>query len=125
MRADWKRKTVTASSMGVQSLRARVPYSSLKEWADTQRALTRVYGLNSFKVMSVTPNQAYVELEYDGNQNRLALALAQADLQLNQIRAPNLMGRKVDDSMSYYSGGAGGAASDQAAYELYLRRYHR
>ncbi len=125
LRADWKRKTVTASSMGVQSLRARVPYSSLKEWAETQRALTRVNGLNSFKVMSVTPHQAYVELEYDGNQNRLALALAQADLQLNQTRAPHSMARGVDDSMSYYSGGAGAGASDQAAYDLYLRRYHR
>lgn len=126
MRADWKQKTVTASSMGQSALRVRVPYDSLKQWADTQRALRRVYGLNSFNVISVTPKQAYVDILFDGNENRLSIALAQANLHLDQPRgAQSMVQPASNDSFSYYSGGASPSQGSGAVYDMYLKRYHR
>lgn len=130
LRNDWKQKTMTSSSMGQSKLRVRVAYGSLKEWADTQRALRRVYGLDDFNVMSVTPKQAYIDLVFDGNQNRLALALAQAGLHLDIPRGEQSMVQPVrNDSFSYYSGGADTTVSQiqnaDAVYDLYLKRYRR
>jgi len=126
MRSDWKQKTVTASSMGQTTVRVRVPYDSLKQWADTQRALRRVYGLNSFDVISVTPKLAYVDILFDGNENRLSIALAQANLHLDQPRSAQSMVQPAsNDSLSYYSGGASTLQGNGAVYDMYLKRYHR
>lgn len=129
MRSDWKQKTLTASSLGTSKLAVRVSYGSLKEWADTQRALKRVHGLDSFQINSVTPKEAYLDLVFDGNENRLTLALAQVDLHLDMPRGGQSMLQPANDSFSYYSGAADNASSQalnsDAVYDLYLKRYHR
>ena len=130
MRADWKLKTATATSAsaaGQSALRVRVPYSSLKEWADTQRALRRVYGLSAFKIVSVTPKQAYVDIMFDGNENRLGIALAQANLHLDQAGGGQSMVQPANDSLSYYADreGSSGVQGNGAVYDMYLKSYRR
>lgn len=114
LRNDWKTKTVVNTSAGKNNVDVRVQYSSLKEWADTQRALKRVYGINDVKIKSVTPREAYLNLSFDGDERRLALALEQANLSLS---APQNMPSK--DPMSYYQNNNG----QPVVYDLSFRRY--
>jgi hypothetical protein len=132
MRSDWKQKAAAVSTadapIGQNTLRVRVPYNSLKEWADTQRALRRVYGLSAFKVVSVSPKQASVDIMFDGDENRLAMALAQVNLHLDQAGGGQSMVQQTSgDSMSYYAdrGGSSDRQGNGAVYDLYLKNYRR
>lgn len=115
LRNDWKSKTVVNTAI-TNSVDVRVRYSSLKEWADTQRALKRVYGINQIHVKSVTPSEAYVNLRFEGDERRLALALEQVNLSLSSPSA----GMPSKDPMSYYSNDNAG---QPVVYDLSLKRY--
>lgn len=115
LRKDWKSRTVVNSSQN-NAVKVRVQFASLKEWADTQKALKRVYGINNVKVISVTPSEAHLDLAFQGDESRLVLALEQANFSL-QASKPSL---PTKDPMSYYSNIRN---NDPVVYDLSLKRY--
>ncbi len=85
LRKDWKQKTVVdAREKGV--IKVRVQFSSLQEWSDMQRSLSRISGISDVTLKALSPKEAYLDLTYDGDIERLKLALGQADLVLNPPR---------------------------------------
>lgn len=104
LQRNWKERTV-ASPQSTGRMQVRVLFSSLEQWAETQRALERVYGINEIILQSLSPNGARVDLLYQGDERRLRLALEQADITLNE---PYL------DAAAF---------EDGPVYELYLNRF--
>ena len=81
--SDWKTKT-SVQMAEKSSLKARVRFNSLREWSETQKALRTVPGISAMRVVRLSPKQAEIELTYGGSQDRLRLALSQADLTLSE-----------------------------------------
>lgn len=87
-RSDWKSKTsVQMGAAEKNTLKARVRFSSLREWSDTQKALRKVPAISYMRVVRLAPKQAEIELTYNGPQDRLRLALAQSDIVLSDPHA--------------------------------------
>ncbi len=87
---DWKRKVaVKPADRGAGILHARVQFGSLSEWTQIQRGLQRISAINDVSVKAVSPREAYIELRYDGQMERLQLALQQAGLTLGAPRYLN------------------------------------
>ncbi len=114
MRKNWKARTVTDSGQG-NALQVRVRYSSMQEWVDTQRALEKVQGVQAVNVLALKPREATVEFLFSGNEQRLRLALAQADMTLT---TPKI-------SFSQLQNNPYGITSSPLVYELYLNKYMR
>lgn len=85
LQENWKEKTIVKAGAG-NHLLVRVHFTALDEWAETQRALGRVYGVNEVVLKSLSPKEAKVDLIFEGNEGRLRLALAQSDITLSQPR---------------------------------------
>ena len=122
LRKDWKQKTVVDTrQQGV--IKVRVQFGSLQEWSNMQRALSRISGISDVALQALSPKEAYLNLTYDGDIERLKLALAQADFVLNapRFQAANGQGLNAD----YSRGLLGGYDRDPVAdtvYELTRRR---
>ncbi len=83
LKKDWKAKTLaTAGQTG--SINVTVPIRTLNDWAEIQSLLGRVGSVRNITVKSLSPRQAQIQLDYQGDPQRLALALDQADLALTQ-----------------------------------------
>lgn len=106
LQKNWKDKTIVGPEGG-NTLQVRVHFSGLDEWARTQRALERVYGVNEIILKSLSSNEARVDLIFQGTERRLRLALAQADMTLTEPR--------INPTSFGQSGGA-----LPLVYELYL-----
>ncbi len=122
LRKDWKQKTVVdARQQGI--IKVRVTFTSLKEWSNLQRSLSRISGISDVSLKALSPKEAYLDLTYDGDIERLKLALAQADLVLNapRFQAANGGGMNADYSrglLGGYSKNGGGTM----IYDLTSRR---
>ena len=113
LQQDWKSKTVV-STVQESVLSARIPLQSFKQWTDTQRVLKQVVGINDVKLQGLSPREARVDIVFRGNEERLRLALRQADITLGQPIA-----KPVNANTGYFN-------SQQPAnvvYDLYLNRY--
>lgn len=88
--SDWKNKTsVQMGTLGEKAtLNARVRFSSLREWSETQKALRKVSAISYMRVVRLSPKQAEIELTYSGPEDRLRLALAQSDITLSNPQDP-------------------------------------
>lgn len=84
LQQDWKERTVAAPQESSSSLQARVRISSMADWVETQRALGRVQGVENIRVIRLSPQEARIELTYRGTEERLRLALEQAQITLSQ-----------------------------------------
>lgn len=104
LQSDWKSRTLVKAEEA-NRLKARVRFSGMQEWVETQKALARVQGVNDVVLLSLKPSEANVELLFTGSEERLRLALSQADMTLT---TPG-----VDFS----------AAASPLVYDLYLNRY--
>ena len=104
---NWKDKTVASPEVN-NRLQVRVPIASLEEWAETQRALERVYGINEVILHSLSPGEARVDLLFSGDERRLRLALEQAGVTLSTPR---------------FSGAGFEGAAEALVYDLYLNRF--
>jgi len=104
--SDWKSKTV-AQAAESNILKARVRFASLREWADTQRALREVNGISYMRVVRLAPKQAEIEITYSGNEDRLRLALSQANMSLSEPQASYM------DASDY-------GAAPAMMYDLYM-----
>jgi len=109
----WKKQTVVQQAEPDSRLKARVKFETLQEWAETQQKLRRVQGLDDMKLISLTQNEAHIELLFKGTEQRLQLALAQADMTL---AAPAAV------PYDPYSG-IPPQQFAQPVYELYLNKY--
>jgi hypothetical protein len=93
-----------------QSYSARVVFSSLAEWTSVQRALARVYGLNDIVLKALSPREAYIDLVFQGDVQRLQMALAQAGLALRQPSVQNTSAGTLVYELSLTSAISGPAA---------------
>lgn len=66
------------------TLYVRVPFTSPREWAETQNVLRSVPVIKNINVKSLSPKSAYVELTYEGTQQDLQNALTYANLDMQQ-----------------------------------------
>ncbi len=87
LQKDWKIKTAIAAQPQMGSISVVVPINSLSDWIAIQSELHRVSGLSNIVLQSLTPTQANVTLSYKGGQDRLALTLAQAGMEIERTTA--------------------------------------
>ena len=111
---DWKKKTVVEPQQG-GSIQVRVTFNSLQEWSNIQNTLSRVYGIGDVALQALSPKEAYLKLSYDGNFERLKVALQQSNLYLSQPRYQPASGNFNAD---YSQGLLGTQGSAQAVYDL-------
>ena len=79
----WKRETLIRFDRE-QRLSASVPLQDLADWVDIRRRLSRVSLIQRHELTAMTGKDAQVVLYYWGEPSRLALALAQASLELTE-----------------------------------------
>jgi len=60
------------------SFQGRIEYTSMQEWLRSQKTLRRVRGVTSLDVLSLTPTQAEVKVQYQGAFDSLATAMMDA-----------------------------------------------
>lgn len=115
LQRDWKRKTVT-NAAEANKLQVRVKFSGLEQWTQTQAALSRVYGVEQIDVQSIKPGEAMVDILFQGTEQRLRLALQQADMTLT---TPKI-------SLSGFSNASfwgGKQESSPLIYDLFMNKY--
>lgn len=79
----WKGRTLI--QLGTLSrLIARVPLSSYTEWLDIRKKLKSVSVMDRVSLTSLTNIEARLDLQFYGNPQQLAVALAQEDILLNR-----------------------------------------
>ena len=112
---QWKSQTVVDSaynSVGSQ-IKARVRFTNVEEWVETQNALKNVAGVTETKLLSLTPRSAELQILFKGTENRLRLALSQANLTLSNARPEY-------SNQQFQNNGYMGAAQ---VYDLYLNKF--
>lgn len=82
LQSDWKNR-VQAAPAERNSIRARARFAAMQDWMAVQRALRAAPGVDGFKVLSLRAGEAQVQIDFTGSEDRLRLALAQADLTLS------------------------------------------
>lgn len=80
--ADIEHRAPPASAPKQASLDATVPIASLGDWVALRRRLIAVPGIRKVDLLSLSRQQARVEIEYVGSPDTLKSSLAQADLAL-------------------------------------------
>lgn len=108
LQKDWKSRTVVTAAEG-NDLTVRVRFQSMREWVETQKALQSVQGIGSVTLLSLTPREARISLSFRGDEERLRLALAQADMTLT---TPNVAFSNLS-----------GYGASPLVYDLYLNKY--
>ncbi len=104
LQSNWKSRTAAASEEK-NNLDVRVRFTNMQEWVETQKALRNVQGVSNIKLVSLKPGQALVRMLFRGSEDRLRLALAQADMTLTTPQVS-------------FTGG-----NSPLVYDLYLNRY--
>ncbi len=107
LQQEWKAQTTVNPAMGNTTIRASAKYSTMQQWVETRNAIRRIHGIGAMKILSVTPREAQIELEFAGDVARLNIALEQQDIML------------LPPEVEYaYSG-------TPPLYTLYLKKYAR
>jgi len=99
MKDDWKRQTLVHFGAEV-SLEATVPVANLADWVRVKQMLKKTPVIRDVSVTSMTVHEARIDIKYLGNQQQLALALAQSDLQLAQNDAGDWIVTATDTQAS-------------------------
>lgn len=123
LRKDWKKKTVVeASEKGF--IQVRTAFQSLKEWANFQSNLKNVQGISKIDLKALSPKEAYLDISYEGNIERLRLSLQQSGLYLNTSSRSQTRNERGNYPAQDYSQGLLGAISAQKTviYELSAAR---
>lgn len=113
LQKNWRTRMASAPAEQNQSLKARVAFKSLKEWTRTQKALGQVYGLDNVVLRSVSPKVAYIDLFYQGSEDRLRTALQQANIVLS-VPAADPAGLQAEEETPSHAG------QEPRVYDLYL-----
>ncbi len=111
---QWKSQTVVSPSYGTSNqLKARVHFSNVQEWVETQNALKNVAGVTETKLLSLSPRMAELEILFKGDESRLRLALSQANFTLSQPR--------VNGSVQQFQNN--GYSNAAQTHDLYLDKF--
>ncbi len=81
LQKGWKDKTIVNANQG-NKLQVRVPFRSIKEWVETKEVLKSVQAIGKIEIVSIKPRVARLNLIFNGSEQRLRLALEQADITL-------------------------------------------
>ncbi len=87
LQKDWKAKIAIDPTPITNKVRAVVPIESLNEWLNIQSNLNRISSFSDITLKALTPSQANIEILYKGSEQRLALSLAQAGLEIERTTA--------------------------------------
>ena len=103
---DWKARTAAsaADQAAASTMKVRIRFAGMQQWVETQKALRHAPGVSDVKVVSLKPDAANVEFAFSGTEDRLRLALAQADITLS-------------------TPGVDFASGQPLVYDLYLNKY--
>jgi hypothetical protein len=115
LQKEWKSRTIIDPSKG-NYLKVRVRFEGMKEWVDTHKALQNVQGIHEVHLLSLSPKEANLELVFRGSEQRLRLALSQADMTLT---TPSL------DFSGIYLGADASARRSLLIYDLFLNKYDK
>jgi len=113
LQLEWKDKTLITAGQD-NNLQARVRFTSMEEWIETQKKLRRVQGVLDIRLLSLKSSQAHIELIFNGNEDRLRLALAQADMTLTKPQ--------IDFAALYQA--SEGPRKSPLIYDLYLNKFN-
>lgn len=80
---SWKRSTVVSDAT-VAGLTAFASYSSFQEWLAVRRGIEAVPSVRNVRVVGLAADGARISISYIGSPDQLRVALAQADLVLDQ-----------------------------------------
>jgi hypothetical protein len=72
------------------SLRARIRFAGLPQWMQAQKTLQRIPGVTGIDLSSLKPNEAMVNLRYQGSPDILRQSFAQAGMALTETGQPGL-----------------------------------
>lgn len=111
LQKDWKNLTAV-NPAETNNLKARILFTTMPEWIETQKVLRTVPGVQEVKLLSLRPGEAEIELRFSGGEDRLRLALSQA--------AVTLTAPQVNFGGGYDDGADGGRV---LSYDLYLDKY--
>ncbi len=111
LQRNWKTKARVSLEQDNQ-INAHIPIKSLKEWADTQKALKSITVISELVVKSLSPKGALIDIKFQGSDSRLRSALRQANITLNAPRTPE---SDLHYGLEIYN--------EPLVYELYLNRY--
>lgn len=106
LQQEWKAQTTVNPALGNTTIRASAKYSTMQQWVETRNAIRRIQGIGAMKILSVTPREAQIELEFAGDVTRLNIALEQQGIML------------LPPEVEYAYGGT-------PLYTLYLKKYAR
>lgn len=118
LRRDWKSRTMVDPQQN-NKLTARITFSSMDEWIETKNTLDNVHGINDLNLLALSPQDAHIELLFNGSEQRLRLALQQARLTLSAPRLDfdNLYTKRSNDSDPFAE------SASLLLYEIYLNKY--
>ncbi len=104
LQKGWKDKTIVNANQG-NKLQVKVPFRTIKEWVETRKVLETVQGVGKTEIISIKPGVARLNLIFNGSEQRLRLALEQADITLTTPKFQI------------------GAGDDILVYSLYMDKY--
>ena len=118
LRRDWKSRTMVDPQQN-NKLTARITFASMDEWLETKNTLDNVHGINGLNLLALSPQDAHIELLFNGSEQRLRLALQQARLTLSAPRLDfdNLYTKRSNDSDPFTE------SASLLLYEIYLNKY--
>lgn len=122
-RDQWKSQTVVAPSVTGNKLFARVRFGNVQQWVETQNALRHVPGVSGTKLLSLTPRMAELQIDFRGTENRLRLALSQANLTLSRSFAP-YQNQDIQNNGNNTNGWFGGNGYGQQEYNPHANRIY-
>lgn len=122
LQEEWKFRTVIDPAQG-NRLQVRIPITSLQEWVETRKALANVQAVNDIHILSLTPEEARLELVFQGTEQRLRLAFSQADMTLSTPRLSFSNPYDMPVNNPYRYGRRTQGMESPLIYDLYLNKY--
>ncbi|MEM9469476.1 MAG: DUF2066 domain-containing protein [Pseudomonadota bacterium] len=83
LKSDWKNQTAIVTGH-TSVIKAVTNFSSVREWLQLKRVLETLPGMQSVSVNGLTPREAVLSLQYQGDAQRLALALRPTGYNIGQ-----------------------------------------
>lgn len=85
LQEKWRRLTAVGETQA-ERMKVSLSFNGLAEWSALRQRLNDVSAIESVDILSLRPGTAEISLSYRGGEQRLQLALAQADFALSAIQ---------------------------------------
>lgn len=83
LKSDWKQETAVTSS-DLRTIKAAMYFNTVREWIDSKRSLESVPGIKAVRVMQLSPREARLEIDFQGEIERLNFALQRSGIFMNK-----------------------------------------